>query len=230
MVSAQQKDIFLRTAAMRIRPDEYGESTICNLYYDTPDFRLIRRSLERPVYKEKLRLRSYGQVAEGAEVFLELKKKYKGVVYKRRVTMTEEAAAGYRGGEAPPVDSQIGREIRYVFQYYDAIEPRVYLCYDRCAFFSREDPNLRITFDDHIRFRADRLRLTEQPAGEELLPAGFYLMEIKTAAGIPLWLTEYLTRNRIRKVSFSKYGTAYQRMLEREGFAALRKAGKADRN
>ena len=70
----------------RMVPDEHGESTICNIYYDTADYRLIRASLEKPAYKEKLRLRSYGVTEPGGEVFLELKKKYKGIVYKRRIT------------------------------------------------------------------------------------------------------------------------------------------------
>ena len=85
----------------RMVPDEYGESTICNIYYDTADYRLIRAPLEKPAYKEKLRLRSYGVTGPGGEVFLELKKKYKGIVYKRRITLPEDAAGEFIAGRAP---------------------------------------------------------------------------------------------------------------------------------
>ena len=86
-------------------PDEHGESTICNIYYDTADYRLIRASLEKPAYKEKLRLRSYGVTEPGGEVFLELKKKYKGIVYKRRITLPEDAAGEFIAGRARSVNT-----------------------------------------------------------------------------------------------------------------------------
>ncbi len=131
-----------------MQQDQYGESTICSLYYDTRDFRLIRRSMEKPVYKEKLRLRSYGPAQQDGMVFVELKKKYDGIVYKRRISMKEAKASRYLAGETRlPEDSQIGREIDWFKKYYQELLPAVYLCYDRIAYFSREDADLRINQD-----------------------------------------------------------------------------------
>lgn len=198
----------------RLIPDEYGVSTICNIYYDTPNFRLIRQSLEKPVYKEKLRLRSYGTVQSQDAVYLELKKKYRGVVYKRRISLPEADAVSYMNRQTPlPTDSQIGREIEYFCTYYAPLQPAVYLCYDREAFFDRNDHDLRITFDMNIRFRQEALSLTEPPGGHALLAEDWYLMEIKTAQAIPLWLTKMLSAEKIYQTSFSKYGRAYEWML-----------------
>ena len=131
-----------------MQQDQYGESTICSLYYDTRDFRLIRRSMEKPVYKEKLRLRSYGPAQQDGMVYVELKKKYDGIVYKRRISMKEAKASRYLAGETRlPEDSQIGREIDWFKKYYQELLPAVYLCYDRIAYFSREDADLRINQD-----------------------------------------------------------------------------------
>ena len=216
LLDSRQRAILEQTFAMRMEPDPHGQSTICNIYYDTPDYRLIRESLEKPVYKEKLRMRSYGQVTGGGEVFLELKKKYDGVVYKRRISLTERAATAYMNGRVPlPEDSQIGREIDYCRKYYRNLRPAVYLCYDRCAYFSTEDPELRATFDKNIRWRTCDMRLTAAPGGEHLLLPGQSLFEVKTATAIPLWLVEVLDRAGIRQASFSKYGEAYRIMSER---------------
>ena len=175
------------------------------------DYRLVRASLEQPVYKEKLRMRSYGQVFPEEQVFLELKKKYRGIVYKRRIELAEDCARAYMDGSAPlPYHSQIGREIDYFRRFYSDLEPAVYLCYDRSAWFAAEDPNLRATFDRNIRWRQEDLSLTAVPGGEALLPPHQSLFEIKTAGAIPLWLVDALDRAGARKASFSKYGAAYK--------------------
>lgn len=137
----------------KMTPDQYGRHTICNIYFDTPDYQLIRSSLEKPVYKEKLRLRSYGVPAEEDTVYIELKKKFDGIVYKRRTPMKlSEAEAYLLKGEEPSQDNQIIREIDYVKNYY-GLQPAVYLAYDRVALFGNENPDLRVTFDFNIRGR-----------------------------------------------------------------------------
>lgn len=215
LVSQSQRKRLLSHIGGYLVPDIHGESTICNIYYDTPDFRLIRRSLEKPNYKEKLRLRSYGPVASVDTVFLELKKKYAGVVYKRRIELPEAAATAYMARqESLPQDSQIGREIAYCCGFYENLQPSVYLCYDRRAFFAAEDPNLRITFDQNIRFRQDRVSLRAAPGGRDILGPGEALLEIKTATAMPMWLVEALSREGIRQTSFSKYGMAYTTILQ----------------
>ena len=59
-LSPEQQRQLLQAIGSHVKMDFYGRYTISNLYYDTPDWRLIRTSLEKPIYKEKLRVRSYG--------------------------------------------------------------------------------------------------------------------------------------------------------------------------
>lgn len=214
MLTDGQKARLMAVMEPHMVPDEYGPGSVRNLYFDTDSFRLIRRSIEKPVYKEKLRIRSYGQAAPGSTVFVELKKKYRSVVYKRRLSMEErEAMAWLAEGTGVAPDSQIGREICYFLRHYGPLRPTVALSYDREAYCPREGGDFRMTFDRNIRCRLDRLTLTADAGGEPLLPEGRVLMEVKCSGGIPLWLTRFLTEEKIRRTSFSKYGTAYQTMI-----------------
>lgn len=199
-----------------IEPDDYPESTICNIYYDTPDYLLIRRSMEKPVYKEKFRLRSYGVATEDSPAFMEIKKKYDGIVYKRRVqTGTEDAMSYLAGGPEPDVnDTQIMEEIDWFCQNYDLV-PALFLAYDRLAFRDREDPELRITFDRGIRYRCHDLDLTKGDYGRRLIPDEQVLMEIKIPGAAPVELSRLLSELGIFPVSFSKYGKCYQKMMEK---------------
>lgn len=206
LINAEQRQQLEQVFAQRMIPDKFGHSSIRNIYYDTPDFRLIRRSLEKPIYKEKLRLRCYG---DSEQVFLEVKKKYKGIVYKRRISLTEQEAEKFMIGQCSIPDTQIGREMVYIRDFYKNLQPQVYLSYERDAWFSKEDPGLRITIDDQVRFRYSQLHLSVAPDGREILLPGMSLMEVKAENAIPLWLTELLAQKRISKVSFSKYGRAY---------------------
>lgn len=192
-------------------PDEYGKSTVCNIYYDTPNYRLIRRSIEAPVYKEKLRIRSYGTVRPDGRVFVEIKKKYDSVVYKRREAMRLCDALEFVRDPKPC--SQIGSEIAYFVEYYRDLQPAALISCSREAFFSAADRDLRITFDTDIRWRMKDVDLTLGAGGEPILSDGRILMEIKVAGAIPLWLVDVLSRERIYKTSFSKYGRAYTAML-----------------
>ena len=214
LVSAEQRQILENAFTGKMIPDEHGKSTICNVYCDTPDYRLIRTSLEKPVYKEKFRIRSYGRAAEEGKVFMELKKKYDGIVYKRRISLKQSEAAAYIAGTAQlPEDGQIEREMDYFVQFYGGLVPAMYLCYDRTAFFSVNDPGLRVTFDENILWRTDRVRLTSHPNGRQLLKPGQSLMEIKCGEAMPLELVRLLNANSIRPLSFSKYGSAYKTMI-----------------
>ncbi len=194
-------------------PDAYGESRICNIYYDTPDFRLIRQSINKPEYKEKLRLRTYGVPRPDSTAFAEIKKKYRGVVYKRRISMSYAEALAYLGGAAPaPEMSQISNEIDWMFRIYPSLRPAMLIAYDRTALFSRDDPELRVTFDKNITWRTDMLDLSAGTDGSLLLPDGLCLMELKLPGAMPLWLSHRLDELGIYPVSFSKYGKAYTEM------------------
>ena len=190
--------------------DSYGETSILNIYFDTPDYTLIERSLEGPVYKEKLRLRTYGVAKDDTNAFIEIKKKYKGVVYKRRISMPYKEAISYLvEGKRPGKTSQISNEIDYFLHYYQGIRPAMAISYDRIAMVGTEDPDLRITFDKNIRWRTDRLSLKEGNRGKDILLPGQHLMELKIAGAMSIELARILDELNIRKTSFSKYGRGY---------------------
>lgn len=214
LLTLEQKQRILKAMEPYMALDKYGRTTIRNIYFDTDSYRLIRRSIEKPAYKEKLRIRSYRRASPDSEVFVELKKKYKGVVYKRRLSMPEhQALAWLCGHEACPESSQISREIDYFMDYYAGLRPTVLLSYEREAYYCRVGGDFRVTFDDHILCRREDISLESPVGGTPLLEDGKVLMEIKTSGGIPLWMTQVLSREKIYKTSFSKYGIAYQTMI-----------------
>ncbi len=218
ILTRPQKEALLKVMEPYMKLDQYGRVTIRNIYYDTPNYRLIRASIERPVYKEKLRIRSYRQIGPGEDAFVELKKKFKKVVYKRRLSMPFEKAVDWlRGNELEQPPGQIGEEIRYFRDFYKDLQPTVFLTYEREAFYCPDGSEFRVTFDENILARDHDLSLSSQVYGTPLLTEGLTLLELKAPGAIPLWLTEFLTQNKIYKTSFSKYGTAYQNLLFKGG-------------
>lgn len=192
--------------------DCYGEHTICNIYLDTADYQLIRASIEKPVYKEKVRLRSYGRAAgEDSTVFVELKKKFESVVYKRRMEMTLEEARKYLYyGIEPKCRGQVYWEVDYTVKRY-GLKPMAYISYERCAYTCVWDQELRVTFDKHILGRSGELDLRAEAYGKELLEEGQVLMEVKMPGAIPLWLSKLFGELEIYSTSYSKYGTFYKK-------------------
>ena len=213
-LSPQQKQRVLEAMEDFMEPDRYGRTTIRNLYFDTDNYRLIRRSLDKPAYEEKLRLRSYGPAGPDSAVFVELKKKYEEVVYKRRVSLPQRQAMDWLlGQEKCPLDTQIAREVNYFLDFYQTLRPAVFLSYERQAFFAKDGSDFRVTFDENILCRQESVSLEAPVYGTPILPEGKCLMEIKCSGGIPLWMTQVLSREKIFKSSFSKYGTAYQSLI-----------------
>ena len=202
LLTLSQKERILAAMEPYMALDKYGRTTIRNLYFDTDTYRLIRRSIEKTIYKEKLRIRSYSKADAESTVFVELKKKYDKVVYKRRLPLPERDAMAWVNGEAPcPVDSQISREIDYVLRSYGGLRPSVYLSYEREAYYEKSGGDFRVTFDDNILCRTDGLSLCAEVGGDSILDTGLVLMEIKCSGGIPLWMTRVLSRERIYKTS-----------------------------
>ncbi len=194
---------------------------IYNIYYDTKNDDLIRKSIEKPYYKEKVRLRSYMSPASPEDrVFLEIKKKIGGIVNKRRVVMTLSEADRYvKYGEYPPdngkyLRKQVLKELDVLFERYD-LSPKQYISYERAAYFGREDKNFRLTFDKNITARRYDVTLEKESYGEQLIPEDSRLMEVKISDSMPVWLAEQLAALKIYKVSFSKYGTAYKNEILR---------------
>ena len=214
LLTKEQKQHVLDTMQPHMAPDKYGRTLIRNLYFDTDNYRLIRASIEKPAYKEKLRIRSYEKADPHSPVFVELKKKYKGIVYKRRMALAkQDAIAWICLRNKHPKRTQISDEIDYFLSYYGNLHPTVFLSYEREAYCSKDSSDFRITFDDHILCRQSDLSLEADVGGNCILPEGFVLMEIKCSGGIPLWMTKALSDAQIYKTSFSKYGTAYQTLI-----------------
>lgn len=213
LVDEVTKRKLLERMGGRLVLDQYGKSTICSLYLDTPDHRIIRNSIHAGAYKEKLRLRSYGTPKEDSTVYLELKKKFQGVVYKRRVSLSLADARAYLTDGKLPADDQIWREIDYAMRFYGWPKPAMLISYEREACYWAEDPSFRVTFDSSPRARDRALALERGSAGSPLLPTGLELMEVKTTDAMPLFFAKALNELDIRPTSFSKYGTAYTNTL-----------------
>lgn len=215
ILTPAQHEALCQILKRRMRADPYGEQTIASLYYDTPGFSLIRQSLEKPVYKEKLRMRSYGRAQGRDDVFVELKKKYRGVVYKRRAVMAlDEAERFLNQGIVPTAMNQVQREIDNFRVRYRPAPAALVIC-ERTAFEGLDDGGLRLTLDRRIRCRDERLDLRHQLDGTELLPPEYALMEVKAPRAMPLWMARALSALSVYPVSFSKYGTYYQCCLSR---------------
>lgn len=194
--------------------DKFGKHTICNIYYDTPDDLLIRRSIEKPAYKEKLRLRSYGTPTLEDKVFLEIKKKYDGIVNKRRIELPLLAAYHYMTYHIKPFpQTQILSELDYFLSQYQ-LSPKLCLAYERIALFGKEDPEFRVTFDTNIRSRTNDLKLENGSYGTLLFDDNTHLMEVKITNSTPLWFTKLLSKHQIYPSSFSKYGSVYKKMQQ----------------
>ncbi len=223
-VSDEMSEKLLADLAPYINADAYSRNgatyLICNIYYDTPTNELIRRSLDKPIYKEKLRLRSYGLKNPDEKVYLEIKKKYKGLVNKRRTGIIMSDA--YRfvetgrftnsdGTEEIPefMNAQVTKELAYMIGRNPGIAPALYLSYERAAFFAKDDPEIRITFDRNIITRRYDLGLHYGNYGDKLIPDDLRIMEIKVGQAFPRWLIEVLSKYKVYPQSFSKYGTEY---------------------
>ena len=210
ILNAQQIAYLQEKLEGHMKLDEYGKTSIASLYYDTPDYRLVKASIEKPPFKEKIRLRSYGMATETSKVYLELKRKAYGIVYKRRVQSNIPAVKKFfdREGEIC-ADGQIAREIVYFRDYYQNLVPACLIIYDRQAYFE-PGGDLRLTIDHNPRYRVKDLNLTTSMEGISLLPEGSGILEVKVQEAVPMWLSAILAEGKIYKGSFSKYGTAYK--------------------
>ena len=205
---------YLKTALKEhMKVDKYGQTSIASIYYDTPDYRLIRTSIEKPTFKEKIRLRAYGLVKDNDHVFLEVKRKAEGLVYKRRVTTTEEMANKFFNDECDKkCEDQIGREIMYFKKYYQKLIPAFMVIYDRTA-YEEINGDLRLTIDENPRYRIAHLDLHTSMEGTPLLDEGSAILEIKAQEVMPLWLVSILSKGQIYQTSFSKVGEAYKKEI-----------------
>lgn len=194
-----------------IMPDKFSESDIRSIYYDTKDYQLIRRSIEKPEYKEKLRIRSYKEVDDDDQVFVELKKKYDGIVYKRRTkAKCKDLINDIR--HCSFKDPQVGKEINYALNYYGELQPSIFIGCQRISFTGVDDKDLRITFDKDICYRMNDLSLKRTDADKKLTDQT--VMELKIRDAMPLWLSDILDEVKAYPRGFSKVGNAYIKELQ----------------
>ena len=194
-----------------IMPDKFSESDIRSIYYDTKDHQLIRRSIEKPEYKEKLRIRSYKEVDDDDQVFVELKKKYDGIVYKRRTkAKCKDLINDIR--HCSFKDPQVGKEINYALSYYGELQPSIFIGCQRISFTGVDDKDLRITFDKDICYRMNDLSLKRTDADKKLTDQT--VMELKIRDAMPLWLSDILDEVKAYPRGFSKVGNAYIKELQ----------------
>ena len=219
LINSAQYDNLIEVMSRHMIPDQYGDYLVQNIYYDTPHWDVIRNSVDRPLYKEKMRLRCYNRLETPQipnDVFLELKKKYNGIVYKRRITMDKETPLNTMRDVVSRVDTQIARELDYYLNQNPVYE-RVHIAYRREALAGVENPDLRVTFDTQMRFRLDNLNFVSPlDSGRTILPQGEIVLEIKTIGGLPIWLTRALSESKVYPRTFSKYGTCYTNYIVHE--------------
>lgn len=214
LLSKEDYERLIPIISDKLTPDKYGKKTICSLYLDTPDFLLIRNSIDAVSYKEKLRVRSYGVPTDKENLFFEIKKKYKGVVYKRRVSMSMDEVFKYIDSGVMPMDTQIMREIDYLMKFYHYPKPNVCILCEREAFFEKDNPDIRLTFDENLRYRYGFPGAENVGEGIPIIGDSERILEIKTPGAMPLWLVEALNECKIYPRSFSKYGHAYYDIIK----------------
>lgn len=192
----------------KLEKDKYFKETIYNVYFDNDSNELINRSMDKPMYKEKVRLRSYEIPKNDTVVFLEIKKKFDDYGNKRRIEITHKEALDYiEKRKIPKCNKQIMNEIDYCFNKYN-LKPIVSINYDRLAYYFKEDPSYRITFDNNVRYSFNDVSLKDLSDSNLLFENG-YIMEVKTLNGLPLWFNKILDELRIYPTSYSKIGKIY---------------------
>jgi len=212
VLSRNQYVLLQELIKKRFDRDIYYKSKIYDLYFDNDNNDLIINSIDKPIYKEKIRLRSYNEVKNMDDVvYLEMKQKYKKIVYKRRVMMSFLEYNNYiNNGIDLDNSEQILREIDYYINYYK-IKPCMFVGYDRLSYCSKEDKNLRVTFDTNLRYRLDKLDLCDSKDDKNYFENDTYIMEVKSINNLPFWFVEFLSENKIYPCSFSKVGSIYMK-------------------
>lgn len=215
LLDEEKYNLFMKKISKNIVRDKNYHSTICNLYLDTANFDLIKQSIQKPLYREKFRIRSYNVPNLDDSIFFEVKKKYNQVVSKRRIKVKLSSVSDYLYNKKK-IDNveneQILNELEYSVDKYKLI-PKVYIAYERDSYEGAFDKNVRITFDSNLRFRQEDLDLENGCAGKLYFDKPTYIMEIKTLGGMPIWLTSVLSQLEIFPSSFSKYGNIYKKYL-----------------
>lgn len=211
VLTKEEYELLMKKIHKHLNQDEYFKTTICNIYFDTDNYDLINKSIDKPIYKEKVRLRSYNVPSLSDYVFFEIKSKFKGTVYKRRIKIKLSDYYNYLINHQYDENNQIMKEIDYLITRYN-LKPKLMLSYDRTSYYDKDNKNFRITFDQNIRSRDDELNLEYGDAGKLYFDKPMYIMELKSLGSLPIWFTKVLSNLKIYPKSFSKYGNIYKKM------------------
>lgn len=211
VLTKEEYELLMKKIHKHLNQDEYFKTTICNIYFDTDNYDLINKSIDKPIYKEKVRLRSYNVPSLNDYVFFEIKSKFKGTVYKRRIKIKLSDYYNYLINHQYDENNQIMKEIDYLITRYN-LKPKLMLSYDRTSYYDKDNKNFRITFDQNIRSRDDELNLEYGDAGKLYFDKPMYIMELKSLGSLPIWFTKVLSNLKIYPKSFSKYGNIYKKM------------------
>lgn len=226
LITKDEKKKLLKVIKQNMEKDNYHKSEVYNLYFDTDNYDLIVQSIDQPVFKHKLRARSY----KGYDrVFLEVKTKIRGrdlnPGYKRRVMIThddfdqlvkgkktvEELAAQ---AKETPSDIQIAKEVDYLIKHFD-LKPKIMTMYNRESY--KGEDSLRITFDEDLKYRDKNLNLKQPKRGKIYFKdKRNIIMEIKAHGVLPLWLVEVLSANKLYPQQFSKVGKSYEKIRKEQ--------------
>lgn len=219
LITGQQLDDILPTLLEYMELDPFciggKEYRIYSIYYDTDNHDVIRQNSSKPVYKEKMRIRSYYDLKDPEDkIFMEIKKKSDGQGNKRRIKLKiREIEPFVNDGILPETKDYLSAQVAKELAYYlkrNKVHPALYVQYDRLALFGKEDKNFRMTFDRNVRTRRSNFQFGESDEDELLLPGGEYIMEIKILGAMPLWLTRLLSEKGLFSRGFSKYGVRYK--------------------
>ncbi|MBQ2660242.1 polyphosphate polymerase domain-containing protein [Candidatus Saccharibacteria bacterium] len=231
LISKEEKDLILKLIKKHVRKNKYFQSTVCSIYFDTKNDDLIIKQVDKPLdkasFREKVRLRSYNVPKMEDYIFFELKTKHREgkdkLSDKRRFQFLLKDYYDWEKGRATleeiakrkiekTNDVQVARELEYIIKYLN-LAPKILIACERESYEGKEDKQLRLTFDDGLRYRSKDLKLEKGANGKKFFEGEKnIIMEIKAAGGMPLWLVEALNKLKAYPQPFSKYGKIYQQM------------------
>lgn len=214
ILSREEYELVKKEMAKYMVEDEHGQSTICNIYLDSNEYALITHSISKPVYKDKVRLRSYNIPKLSDTVYLEIKRKFEGVVSKRRIGIKLQDFYQYleNPDSIEVSNKQVKKELDYYFKYYN-LKPAMFISYVRSAYYGKDNRDFRVTFDSNILARNYHLKLEGGNYGVNIFDPNKYIMEVKTLGSMPLWFVEILNKFKIGPAGFSKYGEGYTQLV-----------------
>ncbi len=220
LITKEQKQRILKVVKKHMEKDNFHKSEVFNIYLDTDNFDLIIQSIEQPIFKEKLRARSYKGYNK---VFFEIKTKLCGkennVGYKRRICVAKSDYQKIVEGRAKvadvikktaerPRDIQIAKEVDYLIEHFN-LSPKILVFYKRESY--QGENKLRITFDEDLKYRDKSVNFNKSKNDKKYFKnEKNVIMEIKAHGVLPLWLSRELSAEKIFPERFSKVGGIFK--------------------